>query len=48
MRKAGEIYDTLLKIFALAREESIPTYVAADRIAEQRIQEIGHLHRTWV
>jgi leucine dehydrogenase len=48
MRKAGEIYDTLLKIFALAREEKIPTYVAADRIAEQRIQEIGHLHRTWV
>lgn len=48
MRKAGEIYTTLLRIFELARAEGIPTYVAADRIAEQRIESIGKIDRTWV
>jgi leucine dehydrogenase len=48
MRKAGEIYGTLLRIFELARAEGIPTYVAADRIAEQRIESIGKIDRTWV
>jgi leucine dehydrogenase len=35
--KAGHIYDTLLHIFQLAKSEGIPTGVAADRIAEDRI-----------
>ncbi len=48
MRKAGEIYGTLLRIFELAQTEGIPTYVAADRIAEQRIEAIGKIDRTWV
>ncbi len=37
--KAGEIYDTLLRIFALAAQESISTSVAADRMAETIIQQ---------
>jgi leucine dehydrogenase len=40
-KKAGEIYETLLRIFAIAREERIPTYRAADRLAEQRIAAVG-------
>jgi len=36
--KAGHIYDTLLRIFELATAEGIPTGVAADRIAEERIR----------
>jgi leucine dehydrogenase len=48
MRKAGEIYDTLLQIFAIASEEGIPTYQAADRLAERRIESIGKIQRTWV
>ncbi len=48
MRKAGEIYGTLLQIFELAREQGIPTYEAADRIAERRIAEIGEIKRTWL
>ena len=48
MRKAGEIYNTLLELYELARENGIPTYEAADRVAERRIESIGRLQRTWV
>jgi leucine dehydrogenase len=47
-RKAGEIYGTLLQIFELAREEGIPTYQAADRVAERRIAQVGKIQTTWV
>jgi leucine dehydrogenase len=36
--KTDAIYDTLLKIFALAEQEKIPTYQAADRLAEEQWQ----------
>jgi leucine dehydrogenase len=48
MRKAGDIYATLLRIFELADAEGIATYKAADRIAQQRIGAVGTLQRTWV
>lgn len=47
-RKAGEIYGTLLRIFELAEDESVPTAVAADRIAEERVARVRHLHRSFV
>jgi leucine dehydrogenase len=47
-RKAGEIYDTLLDLFELATEQGIPTYEAADRLAERRIEQVGHIQRTWI
>ncbi len=47
-RKAGEIYDTLLRLFTLAKEEGLPTYRAADRLAERRIESVAKLKRTWV
>ena len=34
MAKTDAIYDTLLTIFAMAERENIPTYQAADRLAE--------------
>jgi len=46
-RKADEIYDTVLKVFAIAEDEKIPTYLAADRLAEQRINTVGSMVRTW-
>jgi leucine dehydrogenase len=46
-RKADEIYDTILKVFAIAKADGIPTYLAADRLAEQRIQAVGSMVRTW-
>jgi leucine dehydrogenase len=48
MRKAGEIYDTLAEIFREANESGIPTHQAADRVAEQRVEAVGKLQRTWV
>ncbi|MEZ4415030.1 MAG: amino acid dehydrogenase [Gemmatimonadota bacterium] len=47
-RKAGDIYNTLLRIFAHASEEGVPTSEAADRLAEQRLQEARILQRSWV
>ena len=47
-RKASEIYDTLCQIFELAKDQGIPTYEAADRVAERRIEQVGALQRTWV
>jgi leucine dehydrogenase len=41
LAKTDAIYDTLLKIFALAEREKIPTYQAADRLAEERLQSVG-------
>ena len=38
--KVDEIYDTLLDIFRVAEAEGIPTYKAADRLAERRFQNL--------
>jgi leucine dehydrogenase len=48
LRKAGEIFETLLRIFEIARTEQIPTYRAADRLAEQRIAALAGLDRMWM
>jgi leucine dehydrogenase len=47
LRKADEIYDTTLGVFEIAREQGIPTYEAADRLAERRLQAVGSLVKTW-
>jgi leucine dehydrogenase len=46
-RKADEIYETVLKVFKIATTDRVPTYVAADRLAEQRIRAVGSMVRTW-
>ena len=47
LRKADEIFATTLGVFEIAREQGIPTYEAADRLAERRLQAVGSLVRTW-
>ncbi len=37
--KADDIYDTILKVFDIAAAKNIPTYEAADRLAELRLAE---------
>jgi leucine dehydrogenase len=37
--KADDIYDTILKVFDIAEAMNIPTYEAADRLAELRLAE---------
>lgn len=47
-RKAAEIYDTILHVIRLAADEGIPTYRAADRLAEQRLAEAAARKRAAV
>jgi leucine dehydrogenase len=47
-KKAGEIYDTILRIFEIARRDGIPSYLAADRLAEERIGAVAGLDRIWL
>ncbi len=46
-RKAGEIYDTILLVFEIARRDKVPTNVAADRLAEERIRAVAGLDRLY-
>jgi len=46
--KAAGIYETTLRIFRLAAEEGVPPAVAADRLAERRMGEIGRLRGFWL
>lgn len=47
LRRTGAIKEVLLEVFARARQESIPTNEAADRFAEERIEKIGRVKRTY-
>ncbi|MDF2628157.1 MAG: leucine dehydrogenase [Symbiobacteriaceae bacterium] len=47
-RKTAQVYDRLLEIFEISRRERIPTYLAADRLAERRIAKVGALNRIYV
>jgi len=40
MKRVETIYDTLTKIFKTSKEENIPTYLAANRLAEERINSV--------
>jgi leucine dehydrogenase len=47
-RKAQEIYDTLLRVFNIASRDGIPSFEAADRLAEERIKSVAALKDMWV
>jgi leucine dehydrogenase len=47
-RKAQEIYDTILRVFAIASREKLPSFEAADHLAEERIRSVAALKRMWV
>lgn len=41
MNRASNIYYTVKKIIEISKRENIPTYQAADRMAEERIEKMG-------
>ncbi len=43
MELTENIYNTTLNIFNKAEKEGIPTYLAANRMAEERIEQIGKI-----
>src|SRR5690625_7550 len=40
MKKVEQIYTNLQKVYEISKRDNIPTYLAADRMAEERIQSI--------
>ena len=47
-QRAGTIYDASMRVFALADAEGVPPAVAADRLAERRMSEVGRLRSIWL
>jgi valine dehydrogenase (NAD+) len=47
-QRATGIFDTTSRVFALARAEGVPPAVAADRLAERRMTEVGRLRSIWL
>ncbi|WP_183092548.1 Glu/Leu/Phe/Val family dehydrogenase [Nocardioides stalactiti] len=46
--RATRIYDTTRTVLERARRDGVPTATAADRIAEQRMLEVGRLRGIWL
>jgi leucine dehydrogenase len=40
MKKVDQIYASIEKVIAISKRDGIPTYVAADRMAEERIEKM--------
>lgn len=43
--KTRKVYDNVMKVFEIAKRDGIGTHLAADRLAEERINTIGNLKR---
>lgn len=41
LKRVEGIYDSIEKIFAISRRDNIPTYIAANRLAEDRIARVA-------
>jgi leucine dehydrogenase len=48
MRKTAGIRDVLLAVLDSARRNGVPTYEAADRFAEDRIEKMGKVRRSYL
>ena len=48
MKKVEGIYDNILKVFEIAKRDEIPSYLAADRMAEERIETMRKTRSTFL
>lgn len=48
LKKVEGIYDNVTKVISIAKRDQIPTYRAADRMAEERIEKIGRVRNTFL
>lgn len=46
--RARKIYDSTLQVFHIADEDGVPPAVAADRLAERRMADVGRLRGVWL
>jgi valine dehydrogenase (NAD+) len=44
----GNVFDTTLKVFKIADADGVPPSVAADRLAERRMADVGRLRGIWL
>jgi valine dehydrogenase (NAD+) len=47
-QRARGIYDTTYSVFELAASDGVPPAIAADRIAERRMRDVGRLRGIWL
>ena len=47
-QRASGIFDTTRAVFELARTDGVPPAIAADRLAERRIRDVGRLRGIWL
>ena len=43
--KVSQIYEKMMRVFEIADRDRIPTYLAADRMAEERIRQISEVKK---
>jgi len=43
--KVTRIYDSMVRVFEIADRDTIPTYLAAERMAEERIEQIAEVKK---
>lgn len=48
LKKVEGVYDNVAKVIEIAKRDNIPTYKAADRMAEERIEKIGKVRTTYL
>lgn len=48
MKKVEAIYDNILKVFEIAKRDGIPSYQAADRMAEERIAALQKSRKSFL
>ena len=46
--RAARIFESTLEVFRIADEDGVPPAVAADRMAERRIADVGRLRSVWL
>ncbi|GAW51761.1 MULTISPECIES: Glu/Leu/Phe/Val family dehydrogenase [unclassified Nocardioides] len=47
-QRAAGIFDTTRHVFELAASDGVPPAIAADRLAERRMREVGRLRGMWL
>lgn len=48
LKKVNGIYDNILKVFHIAKRDQIPSFLAADRLAEERIQTLSRSRKMYL
>ena len=46
-KRFDEIFETILGVYQIAKDEGIFSYLAADKLAERRLNSVHGLVRTW-